>query len=154
MGMTEKKRTTAAGDAAKSFEQAVSLTQEQVEKASTAFFRGFDEFATIGKQNLDALVAANTLVAKSFEQIGKEVAVYTQSSLESAASAAKALFGAKTLKDVIAVNNDFAKASFESFVANSTKISEIGVKAANEALQPISAQVNVAIGRLKRPIAA
>jgi hypothetical protein len=55
---------------------------------------------------------------------------------------------------VIAVNNDYAKASFESFVANSTRISEIGVKATNEAMQPLTAQVGVAIERLKKPVAA
>ena len=153
--MAEKRKAAGAGGtAAKGFEQAVELTKDQVERVSTVFFRNFDDLAVLGKENLDALVAANTVVAKSLEEIGKEVAVYTQSSLESAASAAKALFGAKTLKDVIAVNNEFAKASFESFVANSTKISEIGVKAANEALQPINARVNVAIERLKKPLAA
>jgi phasin family protein len=152
--MAERKRTAAAGDAATGFEPVVSLTQGQVEKASTAFLRGFDEFAQIGKQNLDSLVAANTVVAKGIEQIGNEVAAYTRSSFASAANAAKGLFGAKTLKDVIAVNNDFAKASFESCVVNSTRISGIGVKAANEALQPLSAQVNAVIERLRKPSAA
>jgi phasin family protein len=108
----------------------------------------------MGKANLDALLTANKVVAKGFEEIGNEVAVYTQASLSNAASAAKALLGATTLKDVIAVNNDFAKAGFESFVANSTKISEISVKAANAALQPISARVNVTLDRLRKPAAA
>lgn len=153
--MAERKRTAAAGDTAtKGFEQAAAFTKEQAERTSAMLFRGFDDLALLSKENLDALMAANTVVAKGLEEIGKEVAVYTQVSFESAATAARALFGAKTLKDVIEVNNDFAKASFESFVANSTKISEIGVKAANEALQPISARVNVAIERLKKPLAA
>jgi phasin family protein len=144
----------AAGGAAKSFEQAGAQGQADAVQTSKALLRGFDEFAALGKQNFDAVVAANAVVAKGLEEIGREVAVYTQSSLESAASAARALFGARTLKDVVAVNNDYAKASFESFVANSTRISEIGVKAANEALRPLGAQVAVAIERLKNQAAA
>ena len=152
--MAERKRMAAGDTTTTGFERVASATRERADKASAMFFGGFNDFALVGKENLAALVTANTVFAKGIEEIGKEVAVYTQSSFESAASAAKALFGARTLKDVIAVNNDFAKANFESFVANSTRISEIGVKAANEALLPISARVNVAIERLKKPIAA
>lgn len=151
--MAERKRT-AADAAAKGFEKAAAATQEHAEKASAMFFGNFNDLALMGKENLAALMTANTVVAKGIEEIGKEVAVYAQASLESAASAAQALFGARTLKDVIAVNNDFAKANFESFVANSTKISEIGVKAANEALLPIGARVGAAIERMKKPVAA
>ena len=140
------KATTEA--ATKSYEKAVLASKEQIEKASKLLFNGYDELAVLGKENLDAIVAANTVVSKGFEELSRELVGYAQASLESAASATKALFGAKTLQDVIQLNNEYAKSSFDTFLANSTKLSEMGLKVANEALEPISKRVSATVEKL------
>jgi phasin family protein len=133
--------------AAKNYDKAVALTRDQVAKASALL----EDFATLGKGNLDAVVEANAVIAKGLEQMTREFVSYAQASLESAASATKALFGAKTLQDVIALNNDYAKVSLDSFIANSTKLGDMGMKVANEALEPISQRVNLTIEKLAKP---
>ena len=52
------------------------------------------------------------------------------------------------MRDLVDLQSSFAKKSFDSAVAESTKVSEISVKVANEAFQPISAQINATIGKL------
>jgi phasin family protein len=143
--------THASGDVTRQhYDTAVTLTREQVAKASALL----EDLAVLGKGNLDAVVQSNTVIAKGLEDISREFMSYAQASLESAASATKALFGAKTLQDVIALNNAFAKTSLDTFLANSTKLGDMGLKVANQALEPISARVNVAIEKLAKPAAA
>jgi phasin family protein len=132
------------------YDKAVTLTREQVAKASALL----EDLAVLGKGNLDAVVQSNTVIAKGLEEISRELMSYAQASLESAASVTKALFGAKTLQDVIALNNDFAKTSLDTFLANSTKLGDMGLKVANQALEPISARVNVTIEKLAKPAVA
>ena len=63
------------------------------------------------------------------EAIGQEIIAYARSSLESASQTATALLGAKTLEEVIQLNTDLAKRSFETLVERSAKLSEMGVTA-------------------------
>ena len=155
---TKKATPVAAGEAvaaaAQNYETAVAAAKEQVEKASTYLFRGYDDFAALGQGHVEAVVKANTVLAKGAEEIGKELMAYVQSSLERTAGAAKALIGAKTLQDVVQLNTEFAKASYDTYLANATKLSELSVKVANEALEPLSQRATVAFEKLGKPLAA
>jgi phasin family protein len=127
--------------------------QFKVPFMSTQSFKGYEDFAAFGKANLEAFVQANTLFAKGIESLSKEVVSLTQSSLESSTAATKAIFAAKTLKDVIELQADFAKTAFEKMVANSTKLGEMSVKLATDSAAPIGARVTAASEKVMKPAA-
>jgi phasin family protein len=125
--------------------------QFKVSFMSTQSFKGYEDFAAFGKANLEAFVQANTLFAKGIESLSKEVVSLAQSSLESSTAATKAMFAAKTLKDVVELQADFAKTSFEKLVANSTKLGEMTVKLATDSAAPIGARVTAASEKALKP---
>ena len=142
------------GYAMTSFENVANTTREQIEKASQTAYRSYEDVAKFQKDNWEAFVAASQIAAKGAETISKAWAAFTQETMESAASTAKALIGAKTLREAVDLQQDFAKTNFDKFVAESSKLSEIGVKLANEAFEPITARVNVAVEKMLKPVAA
>jgi phasin family protein len=143
-----------AESAQKNYERLFSATKEQVEKASASAFKTYEDLSKFSKENLDAYVAAGTTVAKGFESIGRAWVNFTQETFEASAQVAKALLSAKTLREAVDVQTDFAKTTFDKLVAEGTKVSEISVKVANEAVEPINARLNAAIEKLLKPIAA
>src|SRR3546814_14310410 len=66
----------------------------------------------------------------------------------------KQVLGAKSLNEVVDLQNTFTKSAFDAFVAESTKISELSVKTASEAIEPIKARAAEAVEPLSRPHAA
>jgi phasin family protein len=136
------------------YEQFVSTAKQQVEKSTSQFLKGIEEMTALTKQNVDAFVKSGTILAKGFETISKSNAAYAQSTLESSAAASKAVLGVKTVRDLVDLQSSFAKKSFDSAIAEGTKVSEISVKVANEAFQPISTQINATFGKLTKPLAA
>ena len=124
-----------------------------VPKMSTQTFKGYEDFAAFGKANLEAFVQANQLFTKGIESLSKEVVSLAQSSLESSTAATKAIFAAKTIKDVVELQADFAKTSFEKLVANSTKLGEMTVKLATDSTAPIGARVTAASEKALKPVA-
>ncbi len=122
--------------------------------APAVLFVGYEELADLGRENFAAVLRANAALTEGFEAIGKEVMGYARNSLENAAEAAAALLAAKTFEDVVQLNTDFAKASFERMVERSTKLSEMGVKVANEALAPLGDRVGATFQKLGKPLAA
>jgi phasin family protein len=140
--------------AQQNYEKIFGATRERVEKASQTAFKAAEDFQKLSKENIEAYVQASTIVAKGFEQLGKAWMAFSQEALEQSATAAKALLGAKSVREAVDLQTEFAKTSFDKFVAESTKLSEQTVKTANEAFEPINARFTVAVEKLWKPIAA
>ncbi|WP_282607372.1 phasin family protein [Pelagibius sp. Alg239-R121] len=140
--------------AAKGYEQAVAMTKEQVERTSSAVFQGYDEIATLGKDNIDAYVQSGNIVAKGFEDLSKAWMSFAQSSLDAQVAVSKQLLGVKTFREAVDMQTSFTKSSFDTAMAESAKLTELSVKVANEAMTPIQDRVNVMTDKLMKPVAA
>jgi phasin family protein len=117
-------------------------TIEKAAKMAASTFGNYEELASFGKANIDALVQANTVFVKGIEELSREFFGLTQASFESAAAATTAMLAAKSLKDVVELNADFTKSQYEKLVANTTKFSELGAKLASETAAPLAARAN------------
>lgn len=153
--------------AAKPVEKAVSETKKQAAKsvktAKPAFpalafqgptFQGYGEFAAAGKENVEALVKSGNLLAKGMETLSKEVMEFTRLSFEGNVAATKAVLGAKSFKEAVDLQADFAKKNVDQMLNEGAKLAELSVKVTNEAMEPIQARVNVTMKSIMKPIAA
>lgn len=129
-------------------------TQKQFEQASAQMMKGYEDLTALSKENIDALVQSGTVAIRGAEALGKEVAAYTQASFEKSVAAGKAMMGAKSLREVVDLQNDYAKANFDALVAESTKLSEMSVKLTTEAFAPVAARFNATVGKITKPLAA
>jgi phasin family protein len=114
-------------------------------------FKGFDDLATFGQANIDALIQANAVFTKGVEEFSKEITSLARTSLETGAAAAKRTFAAKTVKDVIEAQTDFTKVSLEKLLANWARFGELGVKLATDTASPLAARANALAAIVARP---
>jgi phasin family protein len=128
--------------------------QETSGAAPAPLFNSYEEITHVGRENFAALLRANAALNEGLEAIGKEMMGYARISFESAAETVAALLGAKTLDDVVQLNTEFAKTNLEQFIERSTKLSEMGVKVANQALAPLGSRVEATLQKIAKPIAA
>jgi len=133
------------------YEQAMEMTKDQVEKASAAVMSGFDDYAAFNKENVNAFVKAGNVWSKGFEDMGKMFFAFAQNSTQQSVEATKSFMGAKTITDIADAQSAFAKTSFDSIVAESTKISELTMSITNEASAPVQAQFNAAAEKFANP---
>ncbi len=140
--------------ASKGYEQAVAMTQEQVEKASSTVFHGYDEVASLGKDNMDACVQCSARAAKGFEALGTEMLAFTQAAMQTGFSTAQALAAAKSLRELMDLQSAYSRSSFDSLVAESAKLTELSIAVTNEAMEPLQTRVTVTVEKLMKPLAA
>ncbi|MDX1710914.1 MAG: phasin family protein [Rhodovibrionaceae bacterium] len=140
--------------ATKNYETAVQQAQEQMEKASKALFGGYDELASLNKDNMDAFVKSSNIYAKGFESLSKEMMSFAQSAMETNLATVKAFAGAKTVREVIDLQADYARSNFDKTLAESAKLTEMSVKVTNDAMEPIQGRVNVTVQKMLKPVAA
>lgn len=140
--------------AQKNMEQAMSMAKENAEKASQTLFNSYGQINTLAQGNYEAVSKSFGILSKGMEDVSKAWAAYTQGTVDSTMAFGKQVLGAKSLNEVVDLQNTFTKSAFDSFVAESTKISEMSVKTASEAIEPLKARVDEAVETLSRPLAA
>lgn len=140
--------------ATKGYEQAVAMTQEQVEKASSNVFKGYDEVASLGRDNMDAYVESTEAMARGFESLGKEFISFTQVSMEAGMAAARSLATAKSLGEMIELQRDYSRSSFDTLLTESAKLTDLSIALANEAMEPLQSRVTVTVEKIMKPLAA
>jgi hypothetical protein len=98
-------------------------------------------FADYGSQNLAAFIQAQTALARGLEALSAEMTGLTLSGIDTAARTATDMLAVKTIADAIEVNVGFTRRNFDTLIGGSAKLSELSVKVASEASQPILTQL-------------
>jgi phasin family protein len=97
-----------------------------------------EELADLARANVEAVVEAGRVAAEGARSIGQEAVSSSRNSFEHAADAIRSLAEAKSPTEYMQLQSDFARASFDRVVAESSRLTESLVKLAGEAFQPLS----------------
>jgi phasin family protein len=97
-----------------------------------------EELADLTRANVEAIVEAGRVAAEGARSIGQNVVASSRDGVEQAADAIRSLAEAKSPTEYLQLQSEFARASFDRAVAESSKLTESLVKLAGEAFQPLS----------------
>jgi len=143
--------------ATKGYEKAIAMSKEHVEaavKAGTQAFKGYEDLVAFGKDNVDAVMKASAALAKGVQDLNKALFGLAQAALEENVAVTKKLLGCKSVKDVVEVQSELAKANYAKAVTEGRKLSDLSLKIAEEAAAPITARVTAAVDKFTKPLAA
>jgi phasin family protein len=97
-----------------------------------------EELADLTRANVEAIVEAGRVAAEGARSLGQDVVAKQRDGFEQAADAIRSLAEAKSPTEYLQLQGDFARASFDRMVAESSRLTETMVKLAGEAFQPLS----------------
>ncbi len=97
-----------------------------------------EELADLARANVEAIVEAGRVASEGARSIGQDVVAYSRDGVEKTADAIRSLAEAKSPTEYLQLQSEFARASFDRAVAESSKLTESLVKLAGEAFQPLS----------------
>ena len=105
------------------------------------------EASSFGKENFEALMASATATQKGFETLSARYVAFSKQALENHVSAAKSMMTSKSVQEFVEKQNEYAKSSFDAYVAEVTEAADLVAGVAKEALRPINERVS-AVGQL------
>lgn len=126
------------------------------ERAKTAFERNArfaEQLTELSKGHVEALVASTKVAARGVETIGQEVAEMSRKSFEEASAALRGFAEVKSPTDFFRLQGDFARGQFDTFVAESAKLSEAMIKLAGDVAQPLASRYSVTAEKVKAAVA-
>ena len=99
-------------------------------------FKNLEDIQKLSKDNMDATMKSFGAMSKASQTITAELADYSKKSFEDGTKVMEKLLGAKSLDKAIEIQADYAKTSYEGFVAQATKMGELFVDLAKESYKP------------------
>jgi hypothetical protein len=102
--------------------------------------KSMDEVQQFGKDGVDATMKAFGAWSKSWQAIAVELTDYSKKVFEQGTAATEKLISAKSIDKAFEVQSDYIKNSYESFVAEATKLSQLYADLAKETYKPFEGQ--------------
>ncbi|MDP6688261.1 MAG: phasin family protein [Alphaproteobacteria bacterium] len=129
-----------------SYEKAFGGMRDKAEK----MFEGYGDMAASGKQSMEAWNNAGAAYGRGMEAISGEWMKFAKQMLDSNVQATKAILGAKSLNEAMELQSEYARGSFDGFMAQSTKVGEMATKVAQETAEPINAQFTASVEKWRQ----
>jgi hypothetical protein len=101
----------------------------------------FENYTQFSKEQMEAVQAAATEVSKQLQAIAAETTEYSKKSVESGSAFVEKLLGVKKLDEAISLQQEFAKSSYEGYVAQVTKLGELYTNVAKVAFKPVEGAI-------------
>jgi phasin family protein len=111
------------------------------------------ELADLARANVEAVVEAGRVASQGARSIGQEAASSSRNGFEQAADAIRSFAEAKSPTEYLQLQGEFARASFDRAVAESSRLTESLVKLAGEAFQPLSNRASANAERINSLVA-
>ena len=141
MAKTAKPVGDKVKDAAENIETAMKGGTEAFKAGFEKAVKSYDQFVGYGKETVEAYVKSAGVAGKGAETLHNEIYSYSKQSIEESIAAAKTLLGAKSVHEAFELQSDFAKAEFNAYVGEMTKLSELFVATTKEAIEPLQGRV-------------
>ena len=100
-----------------------------------------DNVQGFGKDGLDAAMKSFGAVSQSVQAIAAETADYSKKSFEQGTHTLEKILGAKSLDTALELQSDYIKASYEAFIAQSNRMTELYAELAKELYKPFEGLV-------------
>lgn len=122
-------------------------------KAKDAFEKStamFGDYAEFSKGNVEAAVESGKILSEGLQDIGTSLIAESRSAFESASADVKDMAAAKSPTDLLQLQTELVRKSFDTAVAYGSKNTEAMLKIASEAFAPLSSRVSIAVDKVRQ----
>ena len=150
---TQKNWFAGFGANAAPFQTMFAEAGERQQAAVKRSQKALDVLTEVSRANVEALVDASKIAVEGARSFGQDVVETSREGVEKAADAVRALAEAKSPTEFMQLQSEFARAQFDRFVTESSRLTETFVKLAGEAIQPIQSRATVNAERINKLVA-
>ena len=101
----------------------------------------FEDAGKFGKEFLDNGLTSLASFSKGVQAIAVETTEYAKKSFETGTATLEKLVAAKSLEKAVEIQTDYAKSSYEAFVAEATRLSDLYAELFKDSYKPFEAAV-------------
>ena len=150
---TQKNWFAGFGANAAPFQTMFAEAGERQQAAVKRSQKALEELTEVSRANVEAIVDAGKIAVEGARSFGQDVVETSREGIEQAADAVRAFAEAKSPTEFVQLQTEFARAQFDRFVTQGSRLTETFVKLAGEAIQPIQSRATVNAERINKLVA-
>jgi phasin family protein len=127
---------------------------DYIDKTTDSLMKMCSDMSVMVRDSMNAALQSVTVMTKGYEDIWDSVNTIVQKSLENNAQAGRALMSAKSPNDLMDMPSLMMKNSFDGIMAETNRLMQMSSRIAQEAVEPVTQNMNATITRLSRMKAA
>ena len=135
------------------YQQFVAEAGERSQQFAAKSQKAAEQISELAKANVEAIVEACRIYAGGAKALGQDVIASGRDSIEQASDAVKTLAEAKSPAEFFQIQSELARAQFDRFVAETSKLTERVVKLAGEAVEPLQTRASLNAERINTLVA-
>jgi phasin family protein len=135
------------------YQQFVAEAGERTQQLTAKSQKAAEELTDLAKANVEAIVEASKIAANGAKALGQDVIASGREGIEQASDAVKTLAEAKSPAEFFQIQSELARAQFDRFVAETSKLTERVVKLAGEAVEPLQTRASLNAERINTLVA-
>jgi phasin family protein len=101
----------------------------------------FNTLDDLTKYNNDTAMKSLSVISKGMQELASGTADYSKKSLEQGTEALEKMLAARSLEKAMEIQSDYIKAAYESFIAESNRVTELCADVAKEIYKPFESYV-------------
>ena len=110
----------------------------------------YEDAGKMTKEATDNALKSFAAMSKGFQQISTETADFTKRSYETQTAMMEKIFQAKSLDKTIELQSEYAKTTYETWVAQMTKVADIYADIAKQTYRPFEQTVAASSGTMTK----
>jgi hypothetical protein len=126
----------------------------QVTMTAEGFSKVVRDAAEFGRANLDAVAQSAQVYAQATQALSRQALALAQDLNTQAIDGAKALTGAKSLKEATEIQALFARSTVERVTSEGARLQQAALQGIERAFAPLTQRVAAATAQATRPLAA
>ncbi len=138
MAVAKSTAAKTAKSATAAFEQVTAASSETMKENFDRGVAALSEASAFSKENIEAFMASATAAQKGMETLSARYVAYSKSAMENHMAAAKSLMTSKSVQEFVEKQNEYAKSSFEAYVAEVSSLSDLVAGLTKDAIKPIN----------------
>ena len=129
------------------FEKFFTEAAGRGEEAAKRSRKAAEEMADMYRANIDAFVESSRIAATGAQSIGQSLIAKSRDSVEETANTVRSFAEAKSPTELLQLQSEYARSTFDRLVEDSSNMTESLVKLAGEAFQPLSNRASANVER-------
>ena len=126
----------------------------QVTKTAEALSRAARDAAAFGRGNLEAVTQAAQAYVQGTQELSRQALVLAQDLNTQAVEGAKALAGAKSLREAVEIQARLARTALERVASEGARLQQAALQVTERSLAPLTQRATAAVAEAARPLAA
>lgn len=128
---------------------AVAKFGEQTKSAFEKGKQGVEDYSEFQKGNVEALAESARIAAKGIETMGQEAAAFAKKTFDQTSETLKAMAQVKSPTELMKLQADYFRTSFDAMVAQTSRSTEASLKLAGDIAKPLQNRLALAAEKVK-----